>query len=293
MYRPLDLDEHQFVAPPLLLRHFGLLPYRDYPYFHMPNLVGIYALLAGLSRCPLLAARLVSVFCGTATVLVLFATGWRLLAGASAPARWLVAGGIASVYLTSRLFTYTNGWAWNHDTAVLCAIVAFLVHCRGLRTGWAWCFAVAGLLLGLATGIRLSFALAVVPFALSVLLARAPAWSGRQRWLGLTAAVVGALHRLGTLSRLPRGRVARRQLHGNVATGSWGRLPCRRLHYATCFRFFSGGWCFQRRCSQKYCSGARRTTRSRALVKRCVIAATAPGWPSYSSGRIRSSTTIS
>ena len=33
MTRDLDLDEHQFVAPPLLLLHQGVQPYADYPYF--------------------------------------------------------------------------------------------------------------------------------------------------------------------------------------------------------------------------------------------------------------------
>jgi 4-amino-4-deoxy-L-arabinose transferase-like glycosyltransferase len=193
MHRPLDLDEHQFVAPPLLLAHHGLIPYRDFPYFHMPNLVGIYAALALMSPWPLLAARTLSVLCGTATVLLLFATGWRLLPGAPPRARWLVTGGIASVYMTSRLFTYTNGWAWNHDTAVLCTLGAFLLHTRGLRQGRPWYFTAAGLLLGMATGIRLSFALAVVPFALSLLLADAPALARRQRWLGLAGAILGAL----------------------------------------------------------------------------------------------------
>ncbi len=191
--RPLDLDEHQFVAPPLLLAHQGLLPYRDYPYFHMPNLVGLYAALFGLTAWPLLAARTLSVLCGTASVLLLIATGRRLLGGAPPRARWLVAGGVAAIYATSRLFTYTNGWAWNHDTAVLCTLAAFLAHGRGLRQGRPGYFAAAGLLLGLATGIRLSFAFAVVPFALSLLLADAPALDRRQRWLGLAGAVLGAL----------------------------------------------------------------------------------------------------
>src|SRR5881392_3436095 len=36
---PLDHDEHQFIASGALLARRGLLPYRDYPYFHLPNLV--------------------------------------------------------------------------------------------------------------------------------------------------------------------------------------------------------------------------------------------------------------
>jgi len=32
------LDEHQFVAPPVLLADEGALLFVDYPYFHMPTL---------------------------------------------------------------------------------------------------------------------------------------------------------------------------------------------------------------------------------------------------------------
>src|SRR3954470_9477005 len=49
MSKPLDHDEHQFIASGALLARRGLLPYRDYPYFHMPYLAGAYALLFRLS----------------------------------------------------------------------------------------------------------------------------------------------------------------------------------------------------------------------------------------------------
>src|SRR5205085_8843685 len=43
MHHDLDHDEHQFVASAALLARRGLLPYRDYPYFHTPGLVFVYA----------------------------------------------------------------------------------------------------------------------------------------------------------------------------------------------------------------------------------------------------------
>ena len=94
--------------------------------------------------------------------------------------RWLVAGGLASTYSCSRLFTYTNGWAWNHDTAVLCMVGAFLLHVRGLRRDERWPVAAAGFLVGMAIGIRLSFALTFIPFALSLLLSRSKMSLGRR-----------------------------------------------------------------------------------------------------------------
>ena len=166
MSRDLDPDEHQFVAPPALLAQFHLLPYRDYPYFHMPDLVFLLAGLTGWTSWKLLAARTVSVLCGTATVALLFAAGWRRLA--HLPPRWraAIAAGLCVILINGRLFTYTDGWAWNHDSAVLCALGAVLLHLRGRWTGRLMTFALAGLLVGLAIGIRLSFAM--LPIALAV-----------------------------------------------------------------------------------------------------------------------------
>ena len=56
-----DHDEHQFVASGVLLAQDGLLPYRDFPYFHMPNLALVYAALFRLTDYYLLAARIFSV----------------------------------------------------------------------------------------------------------------------------------------------------------------------------------------------------------------------------------------
>src|SRR5258706_11870815 len=67
MSKPLDHDEHQFVAAGALLARRGLLPYRDYPYFHMPNLVFVDALLFRFTGHLLLAARAVSIVCGVST----------------------------------------------------------------------------------------------------------------------------------------------------------------------------------------------------------------------------------
>jgi hypothetical protein len=192
MTRDLDLDEHQFVAPPLLLLQQGVHPYADYPYFHMPVLVYVYAGLFRFSPYPLLTARLLSVVCATATVLLLFGAGWRIVArGNNRRTCWIVAGGLSAMFLTSRLFTYTSGWAWNHDSAVLCAVSAYLFQVRGLRTGRVVPFAAAGFFLALATGIRLSFAFCFVPFALAVLFGGALT-DAHRRAVALAAALLAA-----------------------------------------------------------------------------------------------------
>src|SRR5262249_51155123 len=93
------------------------------------------------------------------------------------------------VFLSSRLFTYASGWAWNHDTSVLCLLGALLLHFRGLERGRVWPFVAAGLLLGLAIGIRLSFALAFLPLRLSVCLSPS-ALTPRRRVPALTLAAL-------------------------------------------------------------------------------------------------------
>jgi hypothetical protein len=191
MGRFFDLDEHQFVAPAVFLSRDGRLPYHDYPYFHMPTLVYINALVTSFSSHKLLMTRLVSVLCGSATLLVLFSVTWNSLCGTCYRRRWLFSGGIVLIYMCSRLFTYTNGWSWNHDPSVLCALGAFCLHVRGLRCGGRWHFAAAGALCGLAIGIRLSFALIFIPFACSLLIGKS-SLARRQRLLALSFAALAA-----------------------------------------------------------------------------------------------------
>lgn len=57
MTRELDSDEQLFVAPPALVHQTGLTPYIDFPYFHMPNLLLVYAWVTGWSPYKLLAAH--------------------------------------------------------------------------------------------------------------------------------------------------------------------------------------------------------------------------------------------
>lgn len=192
MYRDLDPDEHQFVVPPALLAQFHKLPYVDYPYFHMPDLVFIYAALTGWTSWKLLAARTISAICGTATAALLFAAGWRLLNHTAEKTRWILAGGLTLIFINCRLFTYTSGWAWNHDTAVLCSLVAFLLHTRGMRRVSLISIASAGFFAALAAGIRLTFAPIFLPLILSLLLGPSPL-TRRQRGLAMLLPAVAAL----------------------------------------------------------------------------------------------------
>src|SRR5438046_2260018 len=73
MAKPLDHDENQFVASGWLLAHGGLLPYRDYPYFHLPYLSVLYAIAYAFTSYPLLVARLIETVAAWGSALVLYA----------------------------------------------------------------------------------------------------------------------------------------------------------------------------------------------------------------------------
>lgn len=161
-------DENQFVASGKLLAEDGLLPYRDYPYFHMPNLVFIYALIYRLTDFTLLGARLFSVLCAWGTVALLFAAALLAMRRRSPWVR-LAAGCAAALLLISNpLFRFTTGLAWNHDFPVLMTMAAALVHLWGGRSPrFRLACLLSGLLVGLAAGARLTFGLAAGAFLLS------------------------------------------------------------------------------------------------------------------------------
>lgn len=225
MNRSFNHDEHQFVTPAVLLTEDGLLPYRDYPYFHMPNQVYLYAALTWWTPYKLLAARIIQVLCGTAIAVLLFAIGWRLLGRMDPLGRWLTAGGLLLALISSRLYRYTNGLAWNHETSTLCALAALLLHLRGLGGPRFTAFAFSGVLLGCAIGIRLSFAPLAAPFVLSFWLSRSPA-GRRQRLGGLLLWSLGML--IGVLPALvPLVTVPSQFIFGNLG---YPRLSALLVH---------------------------------------------------------------
>ena len=165
MPREASRDEEQFISAGALLLREGLLPYVDYPYFHLPNLAFIYAALFAACDHLLLVARSFNVLCGWLTVLLVFAVAAREFRAAG-PARLWLAAAAAAALLASPLFRLTSGSAWNHDFAVLTATAAFAALLRGAESarsgGW---IALAGALLGVAIGTRLSFLPLALPFA--------------------------------------------------------------------------------------------------------------------------------
>ena len=173
MHHGFSQDESQFVSSGVLLERKLLLPYKDYPYFHMPNLIFIYAVLFKFSDYILLIARIYSTLCSFGCIIIIFYITYFLFLKHNTLIRSIICMCSVILIIMNPLFIYTTGYAINHDPSVFFALLAFLIHCHVLRDekGEKWLLA-SGISLGLATGIRLSFALCIIPFLISILLFR-------------------------------------------------------------------------------------------------------------------------
>lgn len=199
MRRGLNHDEHQFLASGKLVAQ-GLLPYRDFPYFHAPTLSLIYGLLFRWFDPLLLTARLFSVICAWLGLALIGWQAWQLTSRQRAGWRWPLPISVVCLLIAAPLFIYTSGRAWNHDLPVLLMVGAII--CYGQRNvlphpnspplregtgqgekkkrplenqwlpllageGWAGVW-LAGGLIGLAAGTRLSFAFLAPAFLLAL-----------------------------------------------------------------------------------------------------------------------------
>jgi hypothetical protein len=195
--RQLDHDEHQFVASGVLLARNGLLPYFDYPYFHVPNLVFLYAAVDLFAASPLLAARIVSLGFALLTLSLVWWIVWTNLEAGRLVLRMGLAGAAVMMAALSPLSLYTVGRAWNHDAAVAMFLLAFgLADASRVRRPGVL-LTCAGLACGLAVGTRLSFAAAAAGLALLV------AWWFRHESRRTVARALGLFLVGGALGLLP------------------------------------------------------------------------------------------
>jgi 4-amino-4-deoxy-L-arabinose transferase-like glycosyltransferase len=165
----LNHDEEQFVGPAAMVAQHGMLPYRDFPLFHMPNVTFAYALFYKLPM-PFFWARLLNILCGFATVCIVFAYACGKLRAWTPGTRLAAAAGAAALLMFAPVFAAANGRTWNHDVPMLCSMAAIWMHITAARGGprqWLWA-AGSGFAFGLAAGTRLTYAPLAAPFVLSV-----------------------------------------------------------------------------------------------------------------------------
>ncbi|HHW88948.1 MAG TPA: glycosyltransferase family 39 protein [Chloroflexi bacterium] len=162
--RELNHDEHQFVASAALIARTGLTPYVDFPYFHVPLLSYLYALIFTVFEPLLLSSRVASVIAGWLALALIFAIAWRRFAAHPLWTRWGMAALASMWLLATPVFFYTSGRAWNHDLPILLLLLAFGANSRALTSErQARWLAMAGALTALAAVTRLSFAFAGAP----------------------------------------------------------------------------------------------------------------------------------
>jgi len=193
--RGVNHDESQHLAAGAVFGRHLLLPYRDFPYFHMPDLVFVYGALFRWGGPMLLAARMLSVEAGWLTCVLLWYIVWRECRGKAWPARWLLPAASVLLLLGNPLFREGYWRTWNHALATLFGLVAVALAMRASARIGRW-FS-AGIFIGLAIGTRLTFAPLFAPLAV------AAAWEPargtlRQRLRGVWMLCAGA-----ALSLLP------------------------------------------------------------------------------------------
>jgi hypothetical protein len=195
MDRDLNHDEHQFLAPAALVSREGLAPWRDFPLYHLPNLVYAYAAADRVTGDLVFGAKLVNFAASAATLAALVILAWKAAGGdGSLKAelqRWGAAFAVAAVLLADPLYRYTAGKTWNHEVPTALFLGAGGCLLMALRRDNLWWTAASGVLGGLAVGCRLTFASTLVGLFCFTLFFPVP-WRRRfahAGWLTLAATI--------------------------------------------------------------------------------------------------------
>ena len=166
MGRNLNHDEHQFIAPAAVLIE-GAQPYRDFPLFHLPNLVFLYAGLFRVFDHPLLTARCFSVLCAFATAVLIFREGWKFSSLTETHWRFAAAAAPVLLFIFDPLCLFTTGRAWNHDSTALLIVLAVILQISAAHRNSLLCAATSAICAGLAVGTRLTCAPILIPLWIS------------------------------------------------------------------------------------------------------------------------------
>ncbi len=159
----LNQDEGWYLYTARLLAG-GQVPYRDFAYTQGPVMAGVYALVDPLvARFGLLAGRIFTGLLGLGAI-----SAGAALAGRLAPAGWKPFAIISCVFLTG--INVYQGYYFTvvktYSLAALFLMTGLLFFVRAARTGGIGAAIGAGLLLALASGVRISTGIVLVPCGL-------------------------------------------------------------------------------------------------------------------------------
>src|SRR5947209_1388356 len=150
LLRRLSIDESQYVASAVLTAK-GLLPYRDYAYLQTPLQPFAFAPLDWLfAGHILIAMRFANAMLGAGTIMLVFGAGRRM----GAPHRAALAA--AALLAICEAFTWSVGVARNDMLPAMLMMLGLFAIARGESR--ARMFG-AGLALGLAAGVKISYAI--------------------------------------------------------------------------------------------------------------------------------------
>ena len=169
MLTSLNHDEYQFVAGGQLLVERGLLPYRDYPFLHMPYMIALNALVFKLTEYDFLAARLLTAIGGGVSAGFVFLNIYRFSAGASKTLRYVLGCVAVLLFIMNTAYIDANGRALNHAAPNLLGLLAMEAFYRGLKSKRCRLYFLSvGVLTGLAVGMRLTYALLIPAFSIAI-----------------------------------------------------------------------------------------------------------------------------
>lgn len=166
----LSHDEYQFVAGGQLLRLKGLLPYLGYPFLHMPYMPVLNGLILFLGNNDFLITRLFSEFFILLSLALSFAFVVRFFRGI--PIAFPIAAGVLALllFITDPALNIMDGRALNHSLPTFLSLgMLWLYWQSGEKKSTKTSLFLCGLLAGIATGTRLSYAVLVAPIFFAIL----------------------------------------------------------------------------------------------------------------------------
>jgi len=173
MTKGLSHDEHMYCTGGVLLSQ-GKMIYRDFSYVgQMPYHALFYAILykvLGTTQY-LLTGRMFSAICDIAVVVCIIGLYRRIFE--SYENMGTVLGLLSAIlYVFNPVVDYASGLAWNHDVVILCVVLSLCVYLtlEPGKSGSYWRSGLMGVLLTLATCMRITTGLIQVIFFLMLLL---------------------------------------------------------------------------------------------------------------------------
>lgn len=170
MTAELSHDEQMYVASARLFANNGTMPYIDYPYFHMPNMIFIYGFFFKFTNYNLLTARAISIFAELITLFLVLILICNWFDKEKPIIKYLMGYSGIIILFTNDLYRYISGYALNHSLPIMFALLGFFVFIKGINDTIKIYITIGGFLVGIAAGIRITFILMFFPFLIYLLL---------------------------------------------------------------------------------------------------------------------------